>query len=200
MPILVATPGAAGANSYETVVEAQAYFDARVPVAGWDNSADQAALLMMATRTIDMMLSPYRQFVPPTANRAGTAIGGYYITRPTWTGTRPASNLSKLAWPRTGMYDRNGVVIAETVIPQELKEATAELAGALGTRDSIVDSSVAVKGIKSIKAGPVDITYSDGIATTKVLPDAVLFLLVPSWLTQQVVEGMMPAMFEVVSE
>lgn len=193
---LVATPGALTANSYATVGEAQAYFDTRVEVAGWEDADNQSILLMMATRTIDALLSPRRMFMPPVGGRSG-----YYVNRPTWTGARPATNLSKLAWPRSGMYDRNGVALSELLIPQELKDAVAEMAGALGTKDVTLDNEVVVQGITNIKAGPVSLSFAEGAAMlSKVLPESVLDLLVPSWLTEQHVESMFSAMFDVVSE
>ncbi len=200
MPVtLVATPpGDATANSYATVAEAEAYFDTRLVVDGWENATTggKEILLMMATRTIDAILSPRRIFVPPMGSRSG-----YYVNRPTWTGTRPATNLSHLAWPRAGMFDRNGVALSEVLIPQELKDATAELAGALGTKDTTLDNETVVQGITSIKAGPVALTFAEGAAMlSKVLPEAVLDLLVPSWLTEQQVESMFSAMFDLVSE
>ncbi len=197
MPVtLDATPGALTANSYATVIEAEAYFDTRVLVSGWEDADSKDVLLMMATRTIDALLSPRRTFYPPIGGKAG-----YYVNRPTWTGTRPATNLSKLAWPRSGMFDRNGVAISELVIPQELKDAVAEFAGALGTKDTTLDNDTVVQGITSIKAGPVALTFAEGAAMlSKVLPEAVLDLLVPSWLTEQTIESMFSALFDVVSE
>lgn len=193
--VLDATPGAATANSYATVARAQQYFDMRTPVAGWDDSDTQGVLLMMATRVLDAMLSPRRTFVPPTSGRAG-----YYINRPTWTGLRAAGNLSRLAWTRSGMYDRNGVAIAENVFPEELADATAELAGVLGAKDTTIDNETAVQGITSIKAGPVALTFADGAALlSKPVPESVLNLLVPSWLTGQTIEGMYDSVFDIVS-
>lgn len=192
---LNATPNDASANSYATVAQAQAYFDTRVAVAGWDDADSQDILLMMATRVLDAVLTARRQFVPPAGARAG-----YYVNRPTWTGTRSTLNVSKLAWGRAGMFDRNGVAIAETTFPQELVEAVSELAGALGTADTTLDNDVAVQGITDIKAGPVSLSFAEGVAAySKALPEAVLDLLVPSWLTAQTIEAMYSASFDVVS-
>jgi hypothetical protein len=195
--ILDATPGAATANSYCTVARGQQYFDMRLPVAGWDNADSQAVLLMMATRVIDASLSSRRTFMPPIGN----GRGGYYVNRPTWTGLRAAGNLSKLAWTRSGMYDRNGILIPENVFPDELADATAELAGALGTKDTTLDNSIVVKGITDIKAGPISLSFASGAAWySKPLPESVLDLLVPSWMTLQSIDSMYDATFAVVSE
>ncbi len=245
--VLDATPGGSVANSYETVVEAQAYFDSRLPIAAWDNAESQAVLLVMGTRVLDALAQPFKTFFP--------AMGGapaYYRVRRQWTGS-PATPTQKLAWPRVGMYDRNNVLIdvgivsntvaAATVIstyptphrlvsgamvlvfgdatstptingtwtvtvvdaygfsipltvtmagtgarfsiiPQELKDATAELAGQLGTTDRTLDNDVIVQGITAIKAGSVGLNFKQAIVP-QVIPDAVYNLLPQSWLTDE---------------
>ena len=187
MATIVATPGAANANSYLTLAEAQTYFSTRVAVAGWDDADDQSALLIMATRTLDMMVSGMRVPLPD----------GFYRIGPMWTGV-PTTSTQALAWPRTGMLNRNGFPIGTMEIPQDLKNAVAELAGALGTADRLVDNDVAVQGITSVKAGSVGVTFDQAkITTTKILPDAVYAFLVPSWLTVERIEGGISALFDV---
>ena len=67
MPVtIIATVGGATSNSYETLVEAQAYYTARLPIAGWDNG-DQTVLLAMATRTLDALAQPFKTLMPPQA-------------------------------------------------------------------------------------------------------------------------------------
>ena len=193
MATIVATPGAANANSYLTLVEAQAYFATRTVVDGWEDADDQSALLIMATRTLDMLLSPSRIYIP-----AAKGQPGYFLIRRTWTGA-PASSTQALAWPRISMLNRNGFPILSTEIPQDLKNAVAELAGALGTKDLLIDNDIAVQGITSVKAGSVAVTFDQAaVMTSKMLPDAVLFFLVPSWLTDEVIEGAYQAAFDVI--
>ena len=188
MPTIIATAGASNANSYLTVAEAQAYFDARTPVAGWENAdPNQEALLIMATRTIDMMFAGAR-----------VAMGdGNYRIGPMWTGV-PTLSTQALAWPRTGMFNRNGFPIDPMAIPQDLKNAVAELAGSLGTADRLVDNDIAIQGITSVKAGSVALSFDQSkLVTTKILPDAVMMFLVPSWLTSERIEGSVTPMFDV---
>jgi len=192
MPALVATPGDPTANSYLTLAEALDYFLSRAPVSGWENADDQNALLMHATRLIDALLSGVREWIPPQSGNAG-----YYRIHSKWTGA-PATATQALAWPRIGMFNRNGVAIASNVIPSELKNAVAELAGALGTKDVTVDSDIAIQGITSVKAGSVSVGFAQGSLTTKMLPDAVLLYLVPSWMTDETNEGAFSAQFDVV--
>lgn len=187
-----ATVGGPAANSYETLVEAQAYFDTRLPIAGWVNAADKSLLLIMATRTLNAVLRPAKMLVP-----AQGGIAAYYRIRRQWTGA-PASTTQRLAWPRTGMFDANGNAIPSNVIPQDLKDAESELAGQLGTSDRTLDNDVVVQGLTSVKAGSVALTFKDMIES-HVLPDAVWLLMPASWFTDELVTPAFPAEFDVVS-
>ncbi len=193
MATLVSTPGAANANSYLTLAEATAYFETRLAVPGWENADDQSVLLMMATRVMDAMLRPHTTYV-----MAKNGVAAYYVTTRAWTGA-PATTTQKLAWPRTGMYDANGNAIADTVIPVDLKDAVAELAGSLGTSDSTLDNDVIVQGLTSVRAGSVALTFKDMIER-HVMPEMVWSLLVPSWYTEEVITMQQTALFDVVSE
>lgn len=154
---LVATPGAADANSYLTVAEADAYFETRLQATRWTSIVDDVVketALIMATRVID--------------------------SRICFTGVA-ATGTQALAWPRAGMFNRNGFAIGEDVVPQALKDATAELAYMLLASDVTLESDAAVQGISRIKAGPVDISFRDSIESRDV-PSNVSELFVPSWL------------------
>ena len=83
-------------------------------------------------------------------------------------------------------------------IPQALKDAESELAGQLIMADTTLDSSVVVGGITSVRAGSVAVTFKDAI-DRHVLPDAVLNLMPQSWLTDDLVESALTAIFDVVS-
>lgn len=188
--VIDATVGGVAANSYETLAEAQTYFDSRLTVAGWENADSQDVLLAMATRTLDMILSGHRRL-------SRGSSGSYYITSPKWTGA-PASATQRLAWPRTGMFDRNGNAIPSNVIPQDLKNAESELAGQLGNADRTLDNDVIVQGITSIKAGSVALTFKDMIEA-QVLPDAVWNLMPDSWYTDEIIEPAQASIFDVIS-
>lgn len=191
-PTIVATPGASNANSYETLIEAQAYFDTRLPVAGWDDADDQNVLLIMSTRVLDAIARPFKTLVP-----AQGGVAAYYRTRRQWTGA-PASSTQKLAWPRTGMFDANGNAILSTVIPQDLKDAESELAGYLGTADRTAENDVVAQGITSVRAGSVSLTFKDMIER-RVLPDAVWDLMPASWFTDELIVPALQAQMDVVS-
>lgn len=193
MATLDATVGGAASNSFLTLAEALDYFSMRTEVAGWENADDQNVLLMMATRVLSAMAMPMKTYVPDA-----NGVGAYFITRRTWTGA-PATTTQRLPWPRTGMYDANGNEIASNVIPLDLKYATAELAGALGTSDTTLDNDVIVQGLTSVRAGSVALTFKDMIEK-HVLPDMVWNLMPPSWFTEEIITPARPALFDVVSE
>jgi hypothetical protein len=187
--VLIATPAAVNANSFETLAEAQAYFEGRLPLAGWDDADSQAVLLVMATRTLEASFLPGKRLV-----QAGDA--SYYVTRHQWTGT-PSTTTQRLSWPRTGMYDRNGNLIPSGEIPYELKDAISELAGQLGGGDRTLDNDVIVQGITSLRAGSVSLSFKDSIAP-QVIPDAVINMLPPSWYTDEIITSVYSAEFEVI--
>lgn len=175
---LIATPGAANANSYVTVAEADAFAAERLNSDAWTSATvlQKEAALITATRYIDALAAPYKKLYP-------TATPPYYVIRPHWTG-KPATSTQALAWPRIGMKDLNGNDIPSDVIPKALKDATCEFAIQLLTTNSTADNPISVQGITSIKAGPVALTFKE-IIESHVWPDAVLNLLVPSWLTDE---------------
>lgn len=189
---LDSTPGGSASNAYCSVAEAQAYFDTRLPVDGWDNADDQSVLLIMATRMLDALSRPFKTLIP-----AQGGVPAYYRIRRQWTGS-PSTTTQKLAWPRTGMYSGNGVLIDSDVIPQDLKDALAEFAGALGTSDRTLDNDVIIQGITQLRAGPLSLSFKDNLVA-QVIPDAVFALLPSSWLTDELYEPAQSAIFEVIS-
>ncbi len=165
---LVTTPGAADANSYATIAEADAYHTGHLYASGWNSAASgvKEAALVMATRLLDAM---------PGA----------------WTGAA-SSEVQALGWPRTGMLSRNGFEIGSGIIPNNLKNAEAEFARQLIGSDLTESNSIVAQGITSLSAGPVSLSFAQSQeqylalrqkdAQNAIIPDAVRMLLVPSWL------------------
>lgn len=191
MPTLDTTVGGANSNSYASLADAATYFDERIPLpTPWVASGDATVrALIMATRVLDSMVGSRRLVINGTDR--------YFVTSPQWTGA-PATTTQRLAWPRIGMLDRNGNAIASNVIPRELKDAQAELAGQLLIADTTLDNSVSVGGIRSVSAGSVSVSFRD-IIERHVIPDAVMELLPASWLTDELVEPANAGLFDVVS-
>lgn len=193
MPTIVATAGSASANSYATLEEANAYHASRLAlVPPWVTSGATAeALLIMATRVLDAMAVARK--VLRFDGRGGPQGRPYYVTSRAWTGA-VATATQALAWPRTGMFDRLGRAIAEDAIPTELREATAELAGQLLAGDRTLDNTATVEGISEVRAGSVQVKFSEMIEQ-RVLPSAVVALLPASWLTDEYVTPAVEMMF-----
>lgn len=185
MPTIVATPGAADANSYATLAEANAYFETRVALdPAWVTTGDPpTAALIMAARVLDSFAVARK--VLRFDGRGGPNGRPYYVTSRAWTGAI-VTDTQALAWPRSGMFDRLGRAIATNVVPQQLKEAQSELAGQLLIGDRTLDNDAAVEGIREVKAGSVQVKFAEMIEH-RVLPEAVMALLVPSWLTDEIV-------------
>lgn len=193
MPTLIVTVGGVDSNSYETHAEANTYFDERVPIVPPWVASGQEAVLIMATRTLDALAQPFKTLFPGSGGQAA-----YYRIRRQWTG-QAATTTQRLAWPRIGMFDRNGNAISANVIPQELKDAESELAGQLKRSDRTLDNDVVIQGLNSLRAGPVSLGFNKDIIP-QVIPDAVYNLMPQSWLTDEKYESANPAMFGVVSE
>ena len=101
-----------------------------------------------------------------------------------WAGYKTDKD-SGMRWPRTGVCDRDGILIATDEIPDQLKQATAETAVWLignqpaasgGTSDNLPE------GIKRVKADVVEIEFFDDAAGSSqngsnLLPDNIRFLL-----------------------
>jgi hypothetical protein len=95
------------------------------------------------------------------------------------------------------MFDQNGFAISPAVIPQTLKDATAELAGQLGIQDRTLDNDVIIQGIKSVRAGSVGVSFKDDIMA-QVIPDFVYNMIPITWLTEETYEPAIPAIFDVI--
>lgn len=137
--MIIATPGALDANSYLTLAEANAYHQARLHNDEWQAATEpnKEAALLWATRLLD---------------------------REMWSGRR-TNELQGLRWPRTGIYDQDDFWIGQDVIPQFLKNATAELAFLLLQSDRSAESGT--EGFNRIKVGPIelDINNTDRVKT-----------------------------------
>ena len=156
---IVVTPGSASANSYCSRAVADTYHSDRLHAATWTDADDATkdAALLMATRVID------QQFA--------------------WAGVRSTPGSQRLEWPRDGLLNDEGdLALDSATIPDRLQDATAEFARLLIETDTTVTSGVAGGAIKSLKAGSVQIDYTEGVvAHTDLVPDAVRFSIPRHW-------------------
>lgn len=132
-----------GTNSYVTLEEAVNYFAARMYSAAWDaaTSGDKEASLLQATRMLD------ENFF--------------------WAGEVTVGG-QDLRWPRTGIYDMDGQIIASDLIPQAIKNATCEQALYLLTLDPTQKPSLTMQGFKTASAGNLSVE-----ADRNMIPDLI---------------------------
>lgn len=151
VPTLDATVGGASANSYCTLVEAELYVSAKLYHDSWDNAEndDKTVALIWATRLLDEQVD--------------------------WTGIK-VSDTQALRWPRYDAWDRDGYEILSTIIPQWLKNATAEFAFHLLLKDRLQTMDDNVAGLTSVTAGSVSVSF-DKMDRIDLFPPSVLSII-----------------------
>jgi len=152
---LIATVGGASSNSYSTVAEAETYHDTRLHNDAWNtgSSADKTIALIWSTRLLDEWVDWNGSKVELMENQA-------------------------LRWPRYSVTDRDGEDFDSNIIPQFLKDATAELAKDLLAEDVTADADT--KGFSEMKIDVLSfkIDKGDRDATT-VISDTVKTMVEP---------------------
>ncbi len=143
--------GKTDSNSYATAANGDAYHDKHLYAGAWTGAttATKEAALAMATRLLDQHVD--------------------------WAG-RQASQDQALAWPRFGVRDRGGFAISGGTIPQELIEATAELARLLIAADRTAEADT--KGFKSVAIDGLDMEV-DKDDRARVIPSVVARMIEP---------------------
>lgn len=128
--------GLAGANSYISVADFEAYCDSRAITLA---AGDEDAALVRATQFVD---------------------GEYRLRFP---GTRLNGRAQALEWPRKDAVDVFSEDIEEDEIPVEIKNATCEAAvRELADPGSLSPDLERGGKIKELAAGSVEIVYADG--------------------------------------
>lgn len=143
----------ATANSYVSVMEADDIITTNIHVSpSWDmlTVPQKERLLVWASRYLDDHTNwKGCKTVPGVAGY--TNFNGQVI---------PAVPASPLRWPRTGVCDRDEVLIGPNVIPNQLKIATAEMARYLIEQDRTVERDT--DGLERVKADVVEIEFLPG--------------------------------------
>jgi len=161
---VIATVGAANANSFQTVAEVDAYFVNRVPVASreeWTDadSEDKDAAVIMATIQMTALIC--------------------------WA-SYPTNLTQALPFPRTSLLAKNELeYVPNDVIPQEIKNAHAEFSRYLLLDERLDDSDVIKLGLQKVKAGPIDIQFLQKYPVTHqppVIPYSIINMIPSSWI------------------
>ena len=132
-------------NSYVSTSYADDYFVARFGAEAWadlDDSQKQA-LLVTATNLLDTFV-----------------YGGLRTSK-----TQP------LQWPRQGIYNDEGYLYPNNVLPAGMLKATCEQALWLLQEQDRVLPDITLSQVDSFKAGPLDVTVKKGAPTMS--PDVV---------------------------
>jgi len=128
--------GLTTANTYATEAEADAYFEI-IPVYSvtWAaySATEKEDLLRFATRVLD----------------ARSNFEGYKQV-----------DASSLRWPRKCVYDRDGVLVATTIVPTPIKDATCELARILDTED--ITTGQDIERLRKLVVDVIEIEYQEG--------------------------------------
>lgn len=120
-------------NTYIDEADADAYFDGSLSRDDWsvlDTDVKERALIT-ATRMLD---------------------------RQKWAGTKTDPDQA-LAWPRTGLTDRDGNELDSATVPQAIKDAQAELALSLYLDPQVQTNTGTGLNTKRLKAGSAEIEY-----------------------------------------
>lgn len=141
--------GRVDANSYATVAFADGYFERHLYAGVWTGAteATKEAALIWATELLDI----------------------HFLWRAFRTHTSQA-----LGWPRTGAYTPDGILVLQTVVPEVVQRATAEMARYLIAEDRTLENPT--RGFGQLKAGPVDAVI-DKADRVLVPPDSVIAML-----------------------
>jgi hypothetical protein len=90
-----------------------------------------------------------------------------------WAGEKIEED-SGLRWPRAGVYDVDGFLIPSDVIPQQLMEATSEMAAALLNNDWT--SPQTTRGMKEIQVDVIELKFDTEVQRGS-MPDIVMQIL-----------------------
>lgn len=151
---LDATVSGSASDSYATLAEATTYHASRLWSEEWGASTDakREAALKWAARLID------QQDFPTTSQKAVSS--------------------QALRWPRSYVYDQDGIRVPVDVIPDFLREAACELAYWLLKDDRTVEQGI--PEFKALAVGPIDLQFNvrDSYTSPKpVLPRSVVDIL-----------------------
>lgn len=142
------TPNGENANSYISVSQSGDYFSNHLYSSDWDNADVKIKenALIMSTRILDEKID--------------------------WIGFKNTKEQA-LAWGRSGVID-DGYDVLATIVPEPVKNATAEFAKHLIADNSTENADG--KGLEKLEVGSVKLTF-DKSDTADVLPNIVQEML-----------------------
>lgn len=151
--LIIATPKAADANAYLTEAEATAYLtNGRLHTETWvaASVSDREKAIIWATRMLDSLINWYGSIRTLT---------------------------QALAWPRSGVSDRDWRYYDYDLIPTPIKQATAELAFLLLSKDRSLEPSLLGQGISQLTIPEVISLTITPSAVVPFISDSVMNML-----------------------
>lgn len=155
--------GSATAESYLSVVDAAAYHLKMGNRDAWALVGNEGAKEAMLRRATNYLRDRYYDM---------------------WLGDMAVST-QRLDWPRNGVWTRSGNGLASTIVPEEVKDACAELALRASSAALMPDTS---QGIKREKIGPIEVEYD------QYSPSAAAFASIDAMLAPYLVSGAQPGL------
>jgi hypothetical protein len=145
---LIATPGAQNADSYNTLAELEAHFAKYgAPDSGWTGESDDAKCI--AARNGVLWMDPEWE----------------------WTGSITDRTLPQaLAFPRVGLRDREGRIVADSVIPDGIKRLHAEVTKLVAEGKILLGELERGGQLTGETIGPLSFTYSEGAPGESIYP------------------------------
>lgn len=142
-----------GANSYVTIAQADTYH-ALAGLRAWLEADDlqKEHALVQATKELE---ARFRGF---------------------WLGSKRNDSATvayqKLAWPRTGVVDEDGIELDELLIPDVVKDAQCEIAALIVSGSSLLQREVTAESasITSESVGPISVSYGKSGQLTSTFP------------------------------
>lgn len=133
--------GLSNAESYVSVADADLYVGDTFFSGDWSTSTTQVKekLLKNATRLIDSFFD--------------------------FNGEKAVAT-SSLRWPRTGVYDKDGIEVSSTAVPRGIVYATVEMAIALQANNFVGENES--RGVSSIKVDAIEIQFERSEKTLKI--------------------------------
>jgi hypothetical protein len=150
-----ATAKGASSNSYVTLAQADQYHDNRVASSTtWGDSSENNKIraILWATELLESLYD--------------------------WNGAVTITT-QKLAWPRSGLWNRNGYALDEDTLPEPIRDATAEFARQLLVSRRADDNPTEAESLTNLKAGSISLTFDDPY--NKIIPDVVYHLIPEMW-------------------
>jgi hypothetical protein len=138
---LIDTVGGSSSNTYADLAWYKNYLSTRRPLPSWLALALSVGGDLDDELTIDLIQS-------------ARLLDSQFI----WNGS-PVSATQRMAFPRQGLYSRNGVLIPDSVNPDEIKDAQSEYAVILHDKDLLSENEAEQKGVRKVKAGSVEVEF-----------------------------------------